>query len=239
MKQFMKKSWLPQIAEDILQHPTWIVPYTSPNIVPNNRATIKHLHWAMPKVITVDNNTFIHAQQANNARPHVIADIPWDEKHPRLLTYLRSINDERRTLQHFLQSLQLTVPISNLNIHIPINNDLLTINPMYPKDYMIKPTKSKLFYIYHTTTGNTHIPLPNRIPQSVVHAVQRLYTHNAIPDNNRTHVARQQHTPDLSIVAPLPSFKQLSQHEIVERIKRWTHYYPDIPVPGYTNVHPL
>lgn len=234
------KSLLPQLATDILAHPQWIARYAAPNAPNEERATIKHLHWSLAQILLPENNLFVHRPQHDTAMPHIIANIPWNNNHPQLLSYLRGINDDWRCIQLFLQALQLYTNIIpthpagwNIYVRIPVHPDENHIDTQYPNDYIIASPAH--FTLYYPNGSNIDTPLPHRIPQSIIHAIQRLSSHRVIPHINyifeKTTTPKQQ-----SLGISLPRIDHLSQHALIDRIKRWQRYYPDIPAPGYENI---
>lgn len=234
------KSILPQLAADIITHPSWITQYASPDTPNNKRAAIKHLHWRLAHILLPENELFVHHPQHATATPHILCDIPWNNDHPQLLSYLRSINDDWRCVQLFLQALQLYTNIIpthparwNIYVRIPMHLDKNHIDTRYPSDYIIaSPTH---FALYYPNGSNIDTPLPHRIPQSIIHAIQRLSSFHILPNCNYTFDHPQSSAHQL-FCAPLPSIQDLSHHALIDRIKRWQRYYPDLPAPGYENI---
>lgn len=237
---------LPNLAKEILANPAWIIRYASPHDPNNESAAIKHLHWSLPHLMTTDNDIFHYNPQhqfyGENISPHILCDIPWNHRDPQLLSYFIKIANDWQCVQRFLQALQLyllTTPPHPRNwtiyIQFPMIEQLMHIDPLYPNDYTIPPTTnnhSPHFQLYYANDEIIPAPLPNRVPQHIVHAIQRLSARRALPQEN---ISQHDQYPNSNIAtlftAPLSSTTPFSQHTTIERIRRWQEYYPDIPVP--------
>lgn len=237
---------LPALAEEILAHPAWIEPYTSTDELASIRATIKHPHWAITSNMHANNPLFIYCSQSIHPNPFTICDIPWNKDNPQLLTYLQEIVDDWQYVQQFLQTLQL---YHQDCIQIPTDESLMYIDPLHPNDYIPHKadigkstlfrlyTKKSTYYVNHQNPqpppsptiqdiapASILPPLPNRVPQAIIHTIQRLTKYKVIRWTNYNTYNNTLFTAYL-----LPN-THLSQHGIIQRIKYWQAYYPDIPI---------
>lgn len=244
---------LPTLAKEILANPTWIEPYTSTDDPTQERATIKHAHWIISNTITANNPLFIHCPQPTNPNPFTLCDIPWNNNDPQLFTYLQQIVDDWQCLQQFLQTLQL---YHQDCVQIPTDESLMYVDPLHPNYYTINNVdigKTALFRIhpqkpsYYVNSKNLQSPpsptiqdiaptpilppLPNRIPKTIIHAIQRLTNRQIIRWTNYSAYSNMLFdASNMLFTAYLLPNPHLSQHAIIQRIKHWQEYYPDIPI---------
>ena len=244
---------LPKLADEILANPTWIEPYNSTNDPTQERATIKHLHWSPPSIMLTDNDLLTYNPQHHYATsfttPHILFDIPWNNNPSQLLEYLHQIAEDWRCVQLFLQAFHLyqhilPTPTEHqlLYIRFPIAEHLIHVDPLYPHDYTINPSPdhtSPLFQLYHGNYVAHHtinLPLPNRIPQYIIHAIRRLRQYHALPHTNSKNYHQYPHNGmNALFTAPLTTKHHISQHTILERKNLWPTYYPNIPIPMPSN----
>ena len=237
---------LPTLVDEILANPTWIEPYTSTDDPTQERATIKHSHWIISNTLTANNPLFIHSPEPANPNPFTLCDIPWNNNDPQLFSYLQQIIDDWQYLQQFLQTLQL---YHQDCVQIPTEKSLMYVDPLHPNYYTVNKvdigkkahfrlyTRKPSYYvnsqnrqsppsptIQHITPTPILPPLPNRVPQAIIHTIQRLTKYKVI---RWTNYNTYNNTLFTAYLLPNP---HLSQHGIIQRIKYWQAYYPDIPI---------
>lgn len=243
---------LSQLEHDIMEQPTWIKTYYTDKNQHKQRAIIRHPHWSITNNITPDDPIFTFIPQKGKHSKTTLIDIPWNPSNPSLLEHFNTIIEDHRLLQTFLQTLQLLtldtpMPPAHLRhtrIHIPVVETLLTTDPRYPNDYLTQLHRRKkhhFFYLQHTSLPQYFFPnggrvqidqrLPNHVPQKVVHAIQRLYSYQAIPGDNQGHMFQRQYPLNSFFTTRIPIRSNISQHRIIDFVKNWQHFYPDIPIP--------
>lgn len=238
---------LPHLAQDMQSTSEYIVPYTRKNYngTQESRATLWHLAWKPPLVITHD--TISMLDHIPDVAPNVeripyygytIADIPWNIESPDVLTPLQQIQHDISIVQDFLAVCQLfTTQIppehtsKTYNICIPTAKHILNTDPHHPTyyQYAIKPSNqfAPRFMLYVPNEGIPLIPLTiTHIPACFVDAINRLHTYKYIPSDN------QLNQNENFFVSPITHINTLSRHALLHRLRRWAHYFPDVAPPN-------
>lgn len=231
-----------QLTDEIYHHHAWILPYTTTEESPILRARIRHPHWSIPQEIESDSPLFIYRPKRKKPATRNIADIPWNSEHSTLLNALQDIEQDRLCLQAYLHVMRLCVPQTNdtpkkVRIIIPVAPQLLHVNPLYPNDYAIIPPIPQAYpsFRLECPASNNHRTIrydaPDRIPQTVIHAIRRLYMTGSIPPSNIMPMSNSQPPTLDRFVTHISPYPSGSQHAFITHYRRWQAYYPDIPIP--------